>query len=312
MKLKTIIKENIQTIQEARFDQPIMAFHGTRPEYLRTILSQGLVPQKNPGFGSSGGGGDYNSHSLSPVGGVYFTTDYGYAEHAVSTPNKLIVVASLQPKSFFADEDSVIFNFNKALRKEVPTARDLVETYYLVNVDNDVSEVIGLVREIISSLPNDQREMVKQSTRGFDSIVAVVKTWLTRKIAHLKASGELRPSAFRGILSVSNVNPDQIQQLENSIIEDIPRTNSAESDFNSAMETLTIILRKTAMQNMGDRMHTFRIPMAVGYRGNNKIVGVVEVDADSKELIVHYGTSELKNVKRIFDAFNQGYSWSMA
>jgi RNA:NAD 2'-phosphotransferase (TPT1/KptA family) len=49
MKLQNIFKDNIESIMEAKFDRPILAFHGTSSRYLDTILSQGLVPQKNDG-----------------------------------------------------------------------------------------------------------------------------------------------------------------------------------------------------------------------------------------------------------------------
>src|SRR5690606_13966356 len=90
--------------------QQTLGYHGTSKSHLRSILKQGLIPNKS--------GGGYGSSEISSLGipltplpGVYFTTTGKKAQYIANAnyEDPLIIIALVTPNSRTMDED----NFNK-------------------------------------------------------------------------------------------------------------------------------------------------------------------------------------------------------
>lgn len=101
--------------------QQTLGYHGTSKGYLRSILKQGLIPNKS--------GGGYGSKEISSLGipltplpGVYFTTTGDKAKYIANAnyEDPLIVIALVTPNSRTMDEDNFSKLFDpKLIYKEI-------------------------------------------------------------------------------------------------------------------------------------------------------------------------------------------------
>lgn len=320
MKLKNIIKENIQTLQEAKFDQPTIAYHGTSSEYLNTILSQGLIPKKNAGWGS-GLGGDITKRSLDAIGGVYFTTDLRYAQSATNPSefyNSLYVIASLQPKSFFEDEDNIITGFERPLREitsggfGTPNIKEAFRIYYYMLTDHQKKS--SLLKAVYLRQPEKIQSLLSQNTRSTDVLEQFILHWSMRVLAYAKK--EQRSLEYKlsdELRTMSTVDRSESLNATLDILDEIPDPQTAERLYAKVIEQLTIMLKRLAYapEQEGKMFRSFRIDSPISYRGNNKIISIVEADPDDKELIVHYGRFP-SSVMRDFEMFypsDEGWEW---
>lgn len=105
MKIQTLL----QLLNEAE-TQPILAYHATSAEHLRSILKTGLVPNKESG-GYASGEKSSAGYELAALPGIYFYKDYykafQLAKHmsGKNQSDSVIVVTKIQPKSAEMDED---------------------------------------------------------------------------------------------------------------------------------------------------------------------------------------------------------------
>ncbi len=113
----------IQDLLEFVSTKPTHAYHATKAAHLKSILKQGLIPNKSGG-GYASDAESAHGYSLSALPGVYFYRDGREAERlandlSVDTNSKMVVViCKVQPKTATLDEDglTVMFDENKLLR----------------------------------------------------------------------------------------------------------------------------------------------------------------------------------------------------
>jgi len=293
MRLKDIIN-----LVEAKIDSPIVALHGTSSEYVSSILSQGLIPQKNTGFGS-GLGGDMHRRSMDSVGGVYLTTDVTYARTAAAQVTKemynpLFVITSVQPKSFYEDEDNIVGNFERGMKQVTrggfgPDLKRVFSTYYDVVHDNDLSSYVS--NAILANLSQEQKELLSRNSRAKDLVVEFVEKWTQRVLSHAVTTERGLEYKFGDILRTKGLDRDRTVDIASDILINLPRQQQAEQEYMRIIEKLTVALKRHAYSpnREGDMFRSFRIDGPIGYRGNNKIIGIVEIDLDDDEFLVHYG-----------------------
>lgn len=105
MKIQTLL----QLLNEAE-TKPILAYHATSANHLRSILKTGLVPNKESG-GYAAGEKSSAGYELAALPGIYFYKDYykafQLAKHmsGKNQADSVIICAQIQPKTAEMDED---------------------------------------------------------------------------------------------------------------------------------------------------------------------------------------------------------------
>ena len=103
----------IETLLEFQSTKPVLAYHTTTRQHLKSILKQGLIPNKSSG-GYGDGAKSADGYDLSSLPGTYFFKDAHEAERLAKDFNvdkglpSAIVICQVQPKTATLDEDRLV------------------------------------------------------------------------------------------------------------------------------------------------------------------------------------------------------------
>jgi len=291
------LTEAIQ-LSEAKFSNPIIAYHGTRYENLQTILSQGLsASRKGTGWGSSISGSEVQKDKKS-VGGVYFTTSASMAVRITPGEKKVLVIAQVQPRSSYSDEDDIDFDLTRAMNKAVNTnsVPDML-TQYLALRDLPDTETDNLIDAFIQNLEGSYQRLLMKNTRYNDLIKDYIYTGIQRILAHTfsKSKPLLLSNAYGPVRSMFGVSSEEAINIINEEYENFMSPPRAEMEHKEAIEDMTVALKRIVYDS--DYMQpistlngkTFRIDDDINYRGANRILSIVIIGSDGLLEDVAYG-----------------------
>lgn len=259
-------------LREARTGK-ILVYHGTSPKNFRSIMSQGLVPDHPKRAWSKDDQTSFLSSSRKSLEGVYVTTNLALALSAASNGSndhrdgKLLIVAEVQPKTGFMDEDD-LNRFSVVSESEYiisalygainsnPKSEFVQETFqkFRMKFGNKLADAKGtnhpqLMRRIE---PLIWQLFLKAITRQ----AAYVDDWTFRK-AH-----DYKPNLQK------------------------PNKAVAERDFLRVKELLTQSLKKMANPFNYDSLpyiFTSRLMEPIGFSGANRILAIIYEPVDYKQ-----------------------------
>lgn len=243
-------------ITEAKFSQPIYAYHATSKDNLRSIISNGLQPNFKDGKYSknkrqSGYGSTEDSvlgYALTPLGGVYFTNSYKKAQHIANvistTDGGVIIICKVQPKQLELDEDTLsgsIINERKLLTK----LKWYVHTEFKGNFNNfneKAQNAFALTygKEILAGLDMLSRQ---QQTAAYPYVIKCVKELI---------------SFYTQLYTTEERASDAVKH---------------------AQQQLTTQLKKLMNHPTDIEIDTFKLNAPVTFSGGNKIVGIYLMDS---------------------------------
>lgn len=268
-------------------------YHGTSAKYLKSILSQGLIP--NPKEKSW----DVDPHATeasldrTTYGGVYLTknllTAYSAAWRTAekTNSNRLIVMVDLQPKSLIADEDSIanyFAHYPKSVAlwayKTIKYGTEYSETQKELN-DERKRFALDVVQRIksIKNIENPKLEIVLKNFIESDGYEAMV----TRIAAYHDMSDYYNQSEW-----YRNWDYDKFNR------EDLPLPPSkieGEHVFRKFIDKLTRTL-KMIPRKSDTFSPTGRTLQPIRFAGSNKIICIIELIKQpdrSEKIKIHYG-----------------------
>jgi predicted transcriptional regulator len=227
----------LELISEAKFSkQKQIGYHGTKPQYLRSIIKNGLIINfKEGGYGSGDEMGRFGV-SLDPLESIYFTKTYRSAEtiSKSETFNSLVIAVSFQPKDTYMDEDDLWYN---ALdESDIKILYKKLRPHISYNMsDNQYAELTKIVDKMCK----------KYAVEKTNELISVNK--LSNKIQNLL-----------------------VNAIKNSVQEILLASISGESpNIREYQDKLTRYLKTI----VGEKEHV-RIPRNIGFSGSTKIVGL--------------------------------------
>jgi hypothetical protein len=235
---------NISELLEAKFaKEKTLYYHGTGAKYLKSILKQGLIPNKmEGGFGSEEKDISFD-YELTPLDGVYITSHIGRATIAAKDASQstesdpIIFVISGQSRENLIDEDQIFFELNKIIAKLVS---DFNYEHSYEPGDEDVEDFASSTIEVAMKHLKDKAQK-NSSTIHVDSVLNHVKPEIESYV------NELISSSLEG-------NSPDIKHLQ--------------SVLTKKLRTLFI---KSGAAN------SFRLEKTIGFSGATKIVGIVNL-----------------------------------
>jgi hypothetical protein len=235
----------ILKLLEAKFAKPEYAYHATKAVHLKSILTHGLIPNKEEG----GYGSDEEAsagYALTSLPGVYFARDYRdavYISRDLYGPS-IIVVAKIQTRDSELDEDRLVTNVIKE------------------------SKISQMVRKIYKEFDYNFDEYGDEIEDRLDSLI---HTKTEEIIAELTTVFKMDARA------ISNVMED-IHNYVRAVVDIIPTDEYEQNDPHEVKEYQNILTKKLKSIQHHDLEHkftTFKINKPIGYSGANKIVGFV-------------------------------------
>lgn len=314
-----LLIERIESLLERRRAKPQLMYHGTSSKNLRSILKQGLIPdpkkrvwQDDPNAAST-----YTQITRRSLKGVYLASNYSTASSASLTAaqksksERLIVVAQVQPRSGFADEDDISFGAKRAIKAAMFDPRHVGSEEFWplewVKYTLDPSSVkpvikefgVKLKKELKRSLPEVKR--VPLAPKAVEDLFwglleQVVAGWYKRNKGLPYGTDRYINSGSR-----SNITRKQERGYYDLLRVRIERLSvrKGEDRYLDAMSKLTRQLKGLAVPREGDadiRGRNVRMLDPINYRGQNKILSVFEIrDTQDQEghtvslVKVHYG-----------------------
>jgi hypothetical protein len=136
--------ESVQAALTERHHTPVqLVWHGTSSKFLKSILHTGLnpFPKQKVWAEDPAAEQDLSMHSRKSVGGTYlarnFGTASGAAQQAISKfgGEAIVILAQIQPRSAFADEDDIVNIVFRALES--------VQHIYLGSGGHDIAKLFG-------------------------------------------------------------------------------------------------------------------------------------------------------------------------
>lgn len=255
----------LELINEAKFaKQKKIAYHGTKPEYLRSIIKNGLIINfKENGYGSGDLG--HFGVSLEPLESLYFTKTYKEAKTIsnMDSLDSLVVVISYQPKEALMDEDNL---FNSVL---------------------DVYKIDHLVKNIITKFDLRGENQYNDDILNGEELIQYVNK-LSKNYA------EEITRSFRNSLPQNNMIVQKIKDTIYSGVNEIlfAAIYDKYPDIRHYQELLTRYFKKLTSSHLNN----IRIPKNIGFSGSTKIVGLYYGSSD--ENTTYFWTSKLpeKNI----------------
>jgi hypothetical protein len=283
-------------------------YHGSSIANLRSILTQGLVPEVKKKNWDSDPDANINTPSRESYGGTYVTQNLMTALSApkdhVKEGRELLVCMELQPRSFYLDEDDITHILNSVLPRNFSDSIYWILQYWLA-----ASYDIPRWRETIKVAKDSYiKNCLSRFARGSwlhpkleERLEAMLpKMWLValaRIAAHSSPSEYDYKCVYNEVVNEgSREGWDQIPPMN----EVIPKISTAETEFKMRAEQLTRTLKIMARPEISRErfMPTGRLMWPIGFSGKNKITGIIEVRDGQKylentdrtvELIIHYG-----------------------
>lgn len=286
------------TLHEARFSSPVEMYHGTSSNHLRSILSQGLSPEHSGGYGSDVGG-RVNQRDMTAIGGVYLTTSLRTAQSAASSSGggDLIVVVSVQPKSGYADEDDIDMLISSAIGRQSP--KEQLTRYAMMKYQG-----ANYSDEVISRLPESVVGLLDRQGDKETIVRRVHMAYLARSLSYsLRDSGSFLGNPAYILADVLGIR-DDIEETFDELLEDIGTPQEAETAYREVLERLSIMLKRYSYDsdinpmalNSGPLGGSIRMEEGIGFRGNNKITAIIEVDEEARSFDVYYVRQDISPV----------------
>lgn len=291
-------------------------YHGSPFKNLRSILTQGLIPDVKKREWETDSDAGINRPSRESYGGVYVTTNLSTAcgaprDTGYYGPGRMVlVVMELQPNTMYLDEDDInLTNLSNAC-PHLSDSSYHAPGYYIAltqpNTPGNWKEALeeikqdyinGVMKYWKYKSENEGVPMHPELEKRFEELLP--STWeaaLTRQTAHAVAKME-DYDAKRAYHEVFYDVPwDDIPPKEQLF----PTIAQGESAWRRASEQLTRTLKSRARINPDKYKFrdTARIETPIGYSGSNHILAVAEIREghqwhENKEpvpIIVHYGT----------------------
>lgn len=268
---------------ERKFAKSIVMFHGTSSVFLDSILKNGLTatPAKKH-WDSSNRQITVDRPSLESLPGVYMTADimtsFGHASRTVGKfgGNKLIVIMKITPQSNVADEDYVSKVFHRARKRFGVGSLDDVALFHR-NKRSQKYHFRKIIPELHSMLTNNPNMPIDEKL-WFEFLAAVVN----REYAHR-----------------SQRDIDYFLKWRGEILPPQPTIPASEEQYRLALDKITRRYTQSALDmkpSYGDFYldHSARNLNDIGYRGNNRIIAIVEMISDeydrTQKALVKYGT----------------------
>jgi len=266
MRLKEIISE--------RHRQPIMVVHGTSSAFLRSIMTNGIVANPKKKVWADDPDAGIYTISRASLSGSYWTSNLMSARSAAWNSRKkfggdtLLVFALINEQSALADEDNVKYTIENAwahIQSKrfgiVADAAHITAGWWFLKpeVQNEVVKQFGEI--IHTTLVKDAD---RQSKMGIDYgfMRNLYVAYMMRLLAH---------QAKRGMDIFYNWPDDK--RFE------IPSPDEAEKEFGALMEILSRRYRDSTYRDSAHFSHTFRVDKTIGFRGRDRIVGIVSFDS---------------------------------
>lgn len=264
-------------INEAKADK-IIVYHGTSPRNYRSIMSQGLIPDHPKRAWAKDDNTSFYSSSRVSLPGIYVTTNLLTAISAAGNGSnnikdgKLIIVAEIQPKTAFMDEDN-LNSFSSVVQSEYMAA-----ALYGALQSNPESE---FVQDEFRKYYNKFKNMMMDLNSAHPQLHARVKPL----IWDLFIKAVARQTAYADDYTFRKSG--DYGEFEK------PSAAQAEQEFLQAKEALTKTLKLMANPNNLKQhpfLYTSRVMEPIGFSGANRIIAIVHEPADYKQPpVVLYG-----------------------
>jgi hypothetical protein len=273
-------------------------YHGTNPKNLKSILKQGLLLNPKEKEWAEDPAANFLQTDRTAYGGVYFTKNIMTALSSVREPQvgKGMVVMSLQPRTFFLDEDDLTFHLREApisglVWTENGGARLYIQLKHGKGMDSWVkkswipykSKFMNWMQAKLPEKPSPK--LVKRVSQLLPAIWEAV---LMRAAAYVGKSDEYYwKREFTN--TIHDADWDKIPKA--------PNPQAAEKAFRDALEPLTRTLKMLSRPFIkADQFNpSARAMETINYKGSNKIIAVLEIqykDAaigrEKTEVKVHY------------------------
>jgi 8-oxo-dGTP pyrophosphatase MutT (NUDIX family)/ribosomal protein S18 acetylase RimI-like enzyme len=283
--------------------QRAIYYHGTTFKNLRSILSEGLVPEGKAKSWADDPSATISGPSKQTYGGSYLTrnlmTAIGAPRDEKSKPDyrMVLVAVEAQPNTMFLDEDSIVGWLDSPFGNGgQDSAEHLVGQYFLMTRPDAPESMKQAFRDAqeryiertVVAFKNllDQKELKLNSElekRLRELLPGMFVASLTRRVAHAYKSDQKRIERdnydsrnydYRRMYSqiFGNVEVPPKESV-------IPSVQDAETKFREIAEQLTRSLRSLLriQQSGGWQFQNGRVIEPIGYSGSNHIITVLEI-----------------------------------
>jgi hypothetical protein len=299
-------------------------FHGSSIKNLKSILSQGLLPNvKTKNWNPDRSSGSSVQVSLESYGGTYVTrnllTALGAPEDRRTEGRSVMVCLEMQPNTMFLDEDSITGVLDQPIQ-HMSDSQWHVGLFYIAATRSDADARwqpdVAMFQKTYSDTAIERWKYEfkeKYKTEMHPDLEAEMRKelpacWIAamgRRAAHLYKTERADYEAKRAYAQVAHEKAKDMEWADlPSAAELFPTPAQGEEDFRNAVEKITRSLRIMARPSTGnDSMYnrdSARVMEPIGYSGSNKITAVLEVrdgpayvGEDWKKpvpIIVHYGS----------------------
>ena len=252
-------------------------YHGTDFKHFRSIRKKGLIPDPRVRTWASDPDASFRRPSRKSFAGIYVTTNLMTAK--ASGPGSpgteaLIVVMDLQPRSMWADEDSLTFWLNEVGVPGLVSTESVLAGLYVgwkYGEPLDKKRAAKARRVYITSVVKALLRNVKEPhPKLLTRVTALVKrAWgaaLMRKVAYVSKQNWQR--AFWDIDSM--MDPEKMAPR--------PDKGEAEKQYAEVTDQLTRTLKRLTLPSVvpDDFNRTARVLKPIGYSGRNRIVALVK------------------------------------
>ena len=255
--------------------QNIIVYHGTSPKHFQSIMSQGLIADPKKKAWEKDDNTSFYSPSRVSLSGIYVTTNLMTALSAAGNgansikDGQLIVIASIQPKTGFMDEDDLNILSQVSSHEYV-----LANLYKLSITDPNNKELLDFYNRYKQTFQNILINKLKKEPHQNLNARLEPLLWdlfisaLQRQVAHIDDYTYKRAMDFN----------DSIPQ---------PDKTEAEMQFLKTKEILTKTLKGLAnIHNYKDGNvfnFTSRIMQPINFKEPNKILAIVLLNGYKKE-----------------------------
>jgi hypothetical protein len=300
-------------------------YHGSHIKNLRSILTQGLIPNPKERSWADDPGAGVNNPSRQSYGGIYVTTNLMTAisssrEMGPDRGHNVLVCCELQPNTFFMDEDDINGTINQPLTRGGNDSSRIVWGYYLAltqpNSDAEwkkgaEDERADYIEQVIKQLKyryhSPEHGMKGEMHPELEKCIRTLlpDMWmaaLTRRAAHLtdnkhslwsNAEGDFKDAYRRVLPKVEYDDIPPVAQL-------IPSKAEGEALFMQESEKLTRAMRYYARPLKENAFsNTARVMTPIGYSGSNRILAVLEIQDSRRirgddrkiptKIVIHFG-----------------------
>jgi len=245
-------------------------YHGTTDGVLKNIMSVGLIPNAKKSWNNDPG--NFDTPSRDSLGGIYVTdnlmTAMSAARNTVQSlggQNRILVIMSLQPRSFLADEDSISFFTQRLWHPKYNPNSWLTKELYNSWLKDPNSEMVQEFRQ----------HYVESIFESLEYKLGKLHPELEKRLKILLEEGFTialkRKAAYADYDSWGDSGPKI----------DLDK-NQVEREYSQYMDQLTRTLRSLLAQpdKSNSINFTARLEQPVRFSGKNKIICIVKITRD--------------------------------